>query len=299
MKKSGITGVTLLAALLLAGCANKNEGTSFSKQYDEAAKNRLKRYKLSIDGSTYTPGRGDNTEESVQIWVSAKKGDRIKLVDKESSEVLYRETVSDSISDGQVMFWVDADSSPTIGLLTVKGKHKIGSATIHISPTKDSESSDSSAITESESSSSSKTSDESTQTSKSKAPETNSSETNLVYGAFSKSKMSDYLDDLHKTAGSAYQGSSGSMKVTLGVTGKTINVVEMNFADAPMDTDLDKDHINDLITQWMGSDVKLTSSVSNNEYIYTSTKLNRTYRVRYQRNSNNEVTEIHIYRTDQ
>ncbi|WP_125710143.1 hypothetical protein [Lacticaseibacillus porcinae] len=161
--------------------------------------------------------------------------------------------------------------------------------------TADDESDSSSESSDSESSDSESNSESSSESSESSTDESDSPETNLVYGHFDKSKMKDYVSDLKKNSAGFYQGHAGAMRITFGITNDTINVAEMSFVDSPMDLKLDASHINELTTQWMGSDAKQDSqSADGKTAVYSSATLNRVYKVDRTLNSNGELTEIRV-----
>ncbi|MFD0897330.1 hypothetical protein [Loigolactobacillus binensis] len=113
-------------------------------------------------------------------------------------------------------------------------------------------------------------------------------EKNRVYGKLKNA-------DAEKLSKTAYKDDY----TTFGVTAKKkiINVVKLDFTDLPLDTELDKDTINEHITDWLETDAQITEDTAERD-VYHSDKLNKNFIVKYTRNSDNQITMIKIMRGD-
>ena len=113
-------------------------------------------------------------------------------------------------------------------------------------------------------------------------------EKNRVYGKLKN-------NDAEKLSNTAYKDDY----TTFGVTAKKkiINVVKLDFTDLPLDAELDKDTINEHVTDWLETDAQITEDTAKRD-VYHSDKLNKDFIVAYTTNDANEITTIKIMRGD-
>lgn len=129
----------------------------------------------------------------------------------------------------------------------------------------------------------------------SKTKVTENTETNHVFGPFSKSKLSEYLSDIKSPSGNYYLGSAGVMKVGVGVDGSgNVAVVKIDMRKAPSDPNIDSSHLQELAADWMPSDVTQTSNPSSTTFSFHSNSTGHDYKVEYTLNSNQKVTFIFV-----
>lgn len=79
---------------------------------------------------------------------------------------------------------------------------------------------------------------------------------------------------------------------------KTIDVVKEDFRDLPLDTNLDKESLDEHITDFMEKDAVQTSTTNDGDLIYSSSKIGKSYLVKLTKNTNGEITWIRIFRGD-
>lgn len=116
----------------------------------------------------------------------------------------------------------------------------------------------------------------------------NSSASNTVYGQF----KDDGFDE--RSAGYYVQTVSG-LKIGYGVgEDNSVKVVKIDSRELPYSSSLDEEAINEQITDYTAPDAKLKQTISNKEFIYHSNKLNKNYKIRYQLNTDGELTMVFI-----
>ncbi|MDK1726241.1 hypothetical protein [Dellaglioa algida] len=116
----------------------------------------------------------------------------------------------------------------------------------------------------------------------------NSSASNTVYGQF----KDDGFDE--RSAGYYVQTVSG-LKIGYGVgEDNSVKVVKIDSRELPYSLSLDEEAINEQITDYTAPDAKLKQTISNKEFIYHSNKLNKNYKIRYQLNTDDELTMVFI-----
>ena len=116
----------------------------------------------------------------------------------------------------------------------------------------------------------------------------NSSASNTVYGQF----KDDGFDE--RSAG-YYVQTISALKIGYSVgEDNSIKVVKIDSRKLPYSLSLDEEAINEQITDYTAPDAKLTQTISNKKFIYHSDKLNKNYKIRYQLNTDGELTIIFI-----
>ncbi|MDK1720189.1 hypothetical protein [Dellaglioa algida] len=116
----------------------------------------------------------------------------------------------------------------------------------------------------------------------------NSSASNTVYGQF----KDDGFDE--RSAG-YYVQTISALKIGYSVgEDNSIKVIKIDSRKLPYSLSLDEEAINEQITDYTAPDAKLTQTISNKEFIYHSDKLNKNYKIRYQLNTDGELTIIFI-----
>lgn len=113
-------------------------------------------------------------------------------------------------------------------------------------------------------------------------------EKNRVYGKLKN-------NDAEKLSKTAYKDDYATFGVT--AKKKIINVVKLDFTDLPLDAELDKDIINEHVTDWLETDAQITEDTAERD-VYHSDKLNKDFIVTYTTNDANEITTIKIMRGD-
>lgn len=115
-----------------------------------------------------------------------------------------------------------------------------------------------------------------------------SSASNTVYGQFED-------DGFDERSAGYYVQTVSALKIGYGVgEDNSVKVVKIDSRELPYSLSLDKDAISEQITDYTAPDAKLSQTISNKEFIYHSDKLDKNYKVRYQLNTDDELTIIFI-----
>ncbi|WP_179395013.1 hypothetical protein [Lacticaseibacillus absianus] len=318
--KKALIGICLM--LILAGCGQSSSNNSKSKHSTTSttSKKIVNSGHLSIDGTTIEA----SVEDQYGVYVKGKWLPDSKVSYTDASKQNESETTYAS-SDGNFSFYIVAGSGPAkLSIKAVHG-HKFKTATVTVLPKKltpeqaasssaasskassiaaaqaASESSDAVASSRAEEASSKAEAASSSASAAAAASSKKaaSQENNLVYGAFKRSAMSEYLSDLKKNSAGFYQGTVGMLKVTFGITNSVINTVKMDLRKLPEDPNIDKAHIEELTTQWMLPNSAKIQTVNSKEFIYQSgDPLNRKYEVRQTVNGQGKITFIYVSRVE-